>query len=339
MIHITNLVQIAATTLLLFLTTTSSTCTCSTCNTCNTLNTRSTCTSITTRINTTPTHHQQQHHHHMAFLLGARDRHFRNNIDSLNDENKIAITTTRLNSSNSNSDDYRSIGEVVGGLHGGKYQFNDNSSNDYNYDYAGYASQSSCNNNQDDERSSPKEIPNWALQMSMPMPMPMPISSAYSSSSALRNPEIINVPSNSNPMDGMIYSASVEIQNQERTWEEFHAKLVMKLPNGEFIEIDNGANSSSASCGSSSIDSEATRITRPQLPITLQPRSGSLAPRGGASNACDASNPYSDRVQIRVIQGQFTAIEIESSFQDGEEIWLVVGTEEEKWYYLLKLER
>jgi len=273
----------------------------------------------------------------MAFLLGARDRHFRNNIDSLNDENKIAITTTRLNSSNSNSDDYRSIGEVVGGLHGGKYQFNDNSSNDYNYDYAGYASQSSCNNNQDDERSSPKEIPNWALQMSMPMPMP--ISSAYSSSSALRNPEIINVPSNSNPMDGMIYSASVEIQNQERTWEEFHAKLVMKLPNGEFIEIDNGANSSSASCGSSSIDSEATRITRPQLPITLQPRSGSLAPRGGASNACDASNPYSDRVQIRVIQGQFTAIEIESSFQDGEEIWLVVGTEEEKWYYLLKLER
>jgi len=247
----------------------------------------------------------------------------------LNSSSSSNNSSNSNSNSNSNSDDYRSIGEVVGGLYGGKYQFNDNSGNDYNYDYAGYASQSSCSNNQDDERP-PKEIPNWALRMSMSM---SPSESA--SSSALRNPEIINVPSNSNPMDGMIYSASVEIQNQERTWEEFHAKLVMKLPNGKFIEIDDGARSS-GSIGSSSSEA-TTRITRPQIPITLQPRSGSLAPRGGASNACDASNPYSDRVQIRVIQGQFTSIE--SSIQYEEEVWLVVGTEEEKWYYLLKLER
>mmetsp|Transcript_23132 Transcript_23132/g.34248 ORF Transcript_23132/g.34248 Transcript_23132/m.34248 type:complete len:110 (-) Transcript_23132:162-491(-) len=76
------------------------------------------------------------------------------------------------------------------------------------------------------------------------------------------------------------------------------------------------------------------RITR--IPVTLQPRSGSLAPRGGASNACDANKPYSDSVQIRVIQGQFSSI---GSIQDDEEVWLVTGTEEEKWYYLLKLER
>lgn len=337
MIYITNAVQIAATSFLFFLTSS---------NTCNTRNTRgtNTCNKRITCINTSTTpsqsQQQQQHsllHHHTTFLLGARARHFRNSIDaSFND--KIAIATTRLNSSSSSnsnnnsdsdSDDYRSIGEVVGGLHGGKYQFNDNSGNDYNYDYAGYyTSQNSCSD-QDDERP-PKEIPNWALQMSM-----SPSESA--SASALRHPEIINVPSNSNPMDGMIYSASVEIQNQERTWEEFHAKLVMKLSNGEYVEIDNGASSSGPISPISSSSSEATRIARPRIPVTLQPRSGSLAPRGGASNACDASKPYSDRVQIRVVQGQFSSIE--DYIQDEEEVWLVVGTEEEKWYYLLKLER
>lgn len=265
---------------------------------------------------------------------------FLTTTSSTTTSNKIA--TTRLNSSSNNnvSDDYRSIGEVVGGLHGGKYQFNDYSDNgndgngnDYDYDYdqssfAGYGPQSSfSSSNQDDKRPPLKEIPNWALRMSP-------------SQSAQQNPEIINVPSNSNPMDGMIYSASAEIQNQERTWEEFHAKLVVKRQNGEFIEIDNddyygvgvgGAGSSAGSIGSSS---EATRITR--IPVTLQPRSGSLAPRGGASNACDANKPYSDSVQIRVIQGQFSSI---GSIQDDEEVWLVTGTEEEKWYYLLKLER
>ena len=35
------------------------------------------------------------------------------------------------------------------------------------------------------------------------------------------------------------------------------------------------------------------------VPLVVRPRSGSLAPRGGASNACDASNPYSDSATIQ----------------------------------------
>lgn len=62
----------------------------------------------------------------------------------------------------------------------------------------------------------------------------------------------------------------------------------------------------------------------------VKPSSGDLAPRGGASNACDASQPYSDSATLQVIHN-------EKQVEHGEDYWLVVGTEEEQRSYRLKL--
>ena len=128
--------------------------------------------------------------------------------------------------------------------------------------------------------------------------------------------DVVTVPSNSDPMDGLMHSASVTIQNQERTWEKFYAKIMIRnSDDGAFVELENG------------------------VPLVVRPRSGSLAPRGGASNACDASNPYSDSATIQIINNNYD--------QDGfilpdnlmqKDVWLIVGTEEEKWSYKLFLE-
>ena len=217
-------------------------------------------------------------------------------------QQRASISATSLHSSSNNNDSYRPIGEVVGGLHGGKYQFNDYGGFDQSTFLTGdrlTRPRSGTVESQKDR--DPKDTPNWAHQM-------------QPSESALVNPEIISVPTNSDPMDGMIYSASIVIQNQERTWEEFYVKLMRKQGNGEFIQME-----------SNSLDEV----------IIAKPRSGSLAPRGGSSNACDEGKPYSDSVQIKVIQSQSSNDAIEGS----EELWLVAGTEEEKWYYQLKLER
>ena len=232
--------------------------------------------------------------HNAFFGVLQQCRRRGNNIHTLND----VISSTSLHSSNDNNG-YRPIGEVVGGLHGGKYQFDD---------YSGFgqstfltengSSRSSSYPSQEDKE--PKEIPNWA-QLMQPL------------DNNLLEREIISIPSNSNPMDGMIYSASIVIQNQERTWEEFYVKIMRRRGNGEFVQIE-------------------SRLRNEDL--IVKPRSGSLAPRGGSSNVCDAGKPYSDSVQIKLINSHSNVV-----IRESDELWLVVGTEEEKWNYQLKLEK
>merc|ERR1711957_1069630 len=76
--------------------------------------------------------------------------------------------------------------------------------------------------------------------------------------------------------------------------------------------------------------------------ITAMPRSGTLAPRGGASNACDSSKPYADSVTIVVSRSDNTIgtgmgkgeREGEGEGDEGNRwCWLIIGTEDEKWHH------
>ena len=197
--------------------------------------------------------------------------------------------------SSSENEEYRSISDVVGNLHGGKYQFNHFGGASSSDAFSGRGSRAQ---NIADEDEAIVDLPNWAMKMKP-------------SEAAVANPQLLYIPSNSNPIDGMKYSASVDIQNEEISWEKFHCKLMVMLENGDFTEADESIKSY----------------------VQVKPKNGSLAPRGGASNACDRSKPYSDRATIRITHDS------SSSFHTvNDEIWLVLGTEEEKWYYKLVLE-
>ena len=63
-------------------------------------------------------------------------------------------------------------------------------------------------------------------------------------------------------------------------------------------------------------------------PWEVEPSQGTLAPRGGANNACDPSQPYADRHTLEVrCQGG----------EAGDEAKLLVATEEEHWTYALQV--
>lgn len=218
---------------------------------------------------------------------------------------KLSFISNVILRSSPNDDDYRSISDVVGGLHGGKYQFSDPTgipSFGGADAFSGFGSSGSCTDDLDDNNKH-ADLPNWALKME-----PMDILDGQ--------PEIISVPSNSNPMDGMTYFASFVIKNQEMTWEPFFVKILVREKDGTFTKVDN------------------------DFPVSAKPKSGSLAPRGGSSNACDASQIYSDSAVIKVLQnnrsiGSFTTVD---GVDNICEIWIVAGTEEEQWSYQLDLQ-
>ena len=185
-------------------------------------------------------------------------------------------------------------------MHGGKYQFGGFGTPPTSYyDDASFSGHGGVEQERFDDDDEP--LPNWAQRMA-----PNPNSSS-------NDVTILTVPSNSNPMDGMVYSASIEIRNEERTWEKFYAKLLSSDGGGGFTEVG------FADAG-----------------LSVTPRSGSLAPRGGASNACDASQPYSDTAVLRVTQSPDAPNKTKNSSTNND-LWLVVGTEEEQWTYALDL--
>ena len=65
--------------------------------------------------------------------------------------------------------------------------------------------------------------------------------------------------------------------------------------------------------------------------FNLSPLTGTLAPRGGASNLCDETKPYLDYANISIERVGDAA----ANDKDG---WLlVVGTEAEVWRYRLDI--
>ena len=226
---------------------------------------------------------------------------------------------------------YRSISDVVGGLHGGKYQFDSNYNNDGVGDnnavaFSGTGSAFllddedyySFNKEEEEEGEEEEEhVPNWVTHNMEPN---------------FSNYKELIVPTNSNPMDGMIYFSSITIKNDERTWEKFYTKIIT-------INDINSTNTTTTT----------TKIGN--IVVTVQPKSGFLAPRGGTSNVCDINKPYSDKATIRIIQQnnnknnsnnnqkQHVVVTTADNIKNNNnELWLVVGTEEEKWSYKLILE-
>lgn len=112
------------------------------------------------------------------------------------------------NTNNSNNDqttpEYRSIADVVGGLHGGKYQFGGGVSGGAFSDDA-FSGHGGSDLPAEPQEQNEDDLPNWAKNM-----VPKPSSPSEAAAPLLR------VPSNSNPMDGMVYFASIDISNQER---------------------------------------------------------------------------------------------------------------------------
>jgi hypothetical protein len=184
-----------------------------------------------------------------------------------------------LNLSSQNAEEERSVGDVVQGLHGGKYQFDSPTAG---MTFAGeqfadalYGTDA-CSEEEYDEN---EPLPNWALRM-------MPPTAAGVDESLVWSTDEVQ---------------TVTIVNQERSWERYYAILARQDGSKEDAPF--------------AIDHSKT---------------GHLAPRGGASNVCDPSKPYSDTANIFI-----RCLDLDR-LRD-EHWWLLVGTEEEKWYYRLTL--
>jgi hypothetical protein len=111
--------------------------------------------------------------------------------------------------------------------------------------------------------------------------------------------------------NGKSQQLNVSIANKERTWERFYAKI---------------------------ITSPSTKNASPNnhYHYELEPITGMLAPRGGANNACDANQPYSDAATIAVtihpLPNHQGITDLDPTSNDT---WLVASTEEQTWCWKL----
>mmetsp|Transcript_16160 Transcript_16160/g.39526 ORF Transcript_16160/g.39526 Transcript_16160/m.39526 type:complete len:226 (-) Transcript_16160:25-702(-) len=186
--------------------------------------------------------------------------------------------------SSENDESLNSVGDYVKQVHGGKYQFSDAGINSIGQEFAetGYASSAP---KEDVEASLLAEIPRWANRMGTETDMESKIRGTISLSSG---------------------PVSINIVNDERTWEPFYMKVT------------------------TTPGQAASRNFDDTHPLTIHPRAGTLAPRGGAVNLCDPNNPYSDAATITVDASG----DLSSSSEDS--LYVLIGTEEEKWYYRIE---
>ena len=273
---------------------------------------------------------QRRRHHYLAqpsvvegFGVSVANRNVKRDagIDCLENRlslpDSVALFSSKggLGENQGSDSEYRSVADVVGGLHGGKYQFGSDATGGAFFqngdafsgtgDSGGSQQELFATDTGDDDGG---ELPNWAKRMAPRIEPP--------GSNHPNDCKVLKLPSNADPMDGMFHFTSIEIRNQERTWEKFYAKIMVKeaaADGGGFVELPSP---------------EASNL------LCVVPSSGFLAPRGGASNACDANKPYSDRATIRIAQNGLW----QNDANDGleERLWLVVGTEEEQWSYKLE---
>jgi hypothetical protein len=178
----------------------------------------------------------------------------------------------------------RSIGNVVQGLHGSKYQFGSAGINYEGQQFAEMGYSSGLKIEQDNYDDEP--MPLWALKLEQTIPP------SDDNNCPQLELELALLDSHA----GM--AATVQVQNQERSWEKYYAFIV-------------GSDPADAACFSSI--------------ITVEPRVGMLAPRGGV-------NDFSDRAQVTItVHSQPLPGNINNN------CWLLIGTEEENWFYKLMI--
>jgi len=176
-----------------------------------------------------------------------------------------------------------SVGDYVKGVHGGKYQFDGPGAPSLAArEFTEQLYSSSEYDNALDATQEDEPWPRWADSMGESM--------TQSQIDAIA--ETLLLEPGGQPV-------SIQVKNQERTWEPFYVK---------FIGVTAGA-----------------------LPPTIRcvPLKGTLAPRGGSVNLCDPSKPYSDQATVTVSLVQ----EAETMRLAGTSWYMIIGTEEEKWYY------
>jgi len=194
-----------------------------------------------------------------------------------------------------------SVGDYVKGVHGEKYNFGvpgGPSAAAQEFTQALYSSSSSVAEEEQDSDDD-EPMPRWAQNMG---------ATTTSAGAAVRGDEDIRGTLVLGRGREEEEATIVTITNRERTWEPFYAKLV--VPD----------------------DNDWERIVR------IEPRKGTLAPRGGSANVCDPNRPYSDSATIRVSlrkDEEEESIKLSSNDDDEQErfLLLAIGTEEEKWYY------
>ena len=100
-------------------------------------------------------------------------------------------------------------------------------------------------------------------------------------------------------------TTTIQIQNEERSWEKFYSFVLL-------------------------CDDDQKKIDASYL-VLVSPRMGILAPRGtgtGSSPAASSSADFSDAIELRV-----SGMIVDTSAAG--KLWLLVGTEAEKWVYKL----
>ena len=94
------------------------------------------------------------------------------------------------------------------------------------------------------------------------------------------------------------------VRNEEISWESFYASIERMGENGEVLGRYEG----------------------------VVPRSGCLAPRGGAKNACDESRPYADSWELTVDATRVLGEMEEMDVGRGQgRFYMVVRTEQDYW--------
>jgi hypothetical protein len=188
-----------------------------------------------------------------------------------------------------------SVGDYVRGVHGGKYQFEDAGG----MSFAGSQFAESLYAS-DDSEGVYEEIPDTEElpRWAQAMGTPDKLGLLH----PLEKYPVVSVSSQEPTI--------ISITNDERTWEQFYSKVVEVSLDGTILLEGDGK-------------------------FIITPERGNLAPRGGSSNLCDPSKPYSDStdIQIQVDSSGFDP----SSSSNSNHYLLVIGTEAEKWYYWLQI--
>lgn len=214
----------------------------------------------------------------------------RNSDDIMKDE-----ASTDDNDSTTAATSSCSIGDVVQGLHGSKYQFQQYP----NYEGRQFAESGySSGKYQGDAVAvqttmSQEPLPDWAIRWQQNFEVPK---EGLGSARKLK-----------------VFSANVDspitltIRNDERSWEKFYTFVLM------WEEEEGGGKRQSV---------DASYLIR------VTPTLGMLAPRGKSGGGGEAGQTFSDTANLQV-----TAT-IEDPEASGK-LWLLVGTEAERWVYKL----
>ncbi|CAB9509382.1 expressed unknown protein [Seminavis robusta] len=196
-----------------------------------------------------------------------------------------------------NNNDDTSVGDYVQGVHGGKYQFEQAGGATFagrqfaESLYASDPNEGVIYDNNDDGN-----VPAWAERMGT--------SAKLGILTPLQRYPILSV--------ALEEATAITIANEERSWEHYYSKVVQVASDGTVLD------DTAVWCHESSQQQPTDCI------VTVSPATGHLAPRGGSSNLCDPSKPYSDSSQIQITRASDGAV------TSGDHYYLlVVGTEAE----------